>query len=74
MDENQDPKIFQELSSENRSKPDEEGPGVDPGNSPPEEWTEDLTADEIDAVATQLDDHLTLEEVLAESTPKEENL
>jgi len=37
---------------------DQEGPGVDPGNSPPEAWVEDMTADEIDAVVQKLGEHV----------------
>lgn len=33
---------------------DVEGPEVDPGNSPPVMWIEDMTADEIDEVANRL--------------------
>jgi hypothetical protein len=52
------------------SDDDIEGPGVDPGNSPPDAWTEDMTADEIDAVAKQLEDHAAVEKIWDESTPK----
>lgn len=31
-----------------------EKPKPDPGNSPPEKWTEDLSQDEIDEVASRL--------------------
>ena len=76
MTEEQEPKIFDELSKESQSETedDQEGPAVDPGNSPPEAWTEDLTADEIDAVVKQLEDHVVVEKLWDESTPKEENL
>jgi len=71
MDENQDPKIFEELANESRPKTDEdiqEDLGPDPSNSPPEAWIEDLTADEVDVVVNRLQDEHPAEDVSDETS------
>jgi hypothetical protein len=45
------------------SETEEPKPAPDPGNSPPEDWTENLSQDEIDEVASRLN---------RESPPKSE--
>lgn len=83
MNENEDGSVPYILPEDREPKhlADEEKLSPDPGNSPPECWTEDMTPDEVDAVVEELQVHEEVEKMRPQSeatsgtspTPKEES-